>query len=87
MVSKRTPLAVLADFQAFERFRVMNQDRNATVWSRSREDKLRSKLRDELGDVFMNLQMIYLIVTRHEDRESPSLAAITAALEKNNGGD
>ena len=87
VVSKRTPLAVLADFQAFERFRVMNQNRNATVWSRSRENKLRSKLTDELGDVFKILQMIYLLVTRHEDRESPSLTAITAALEKSNGGD
>ena len=82
VVPKRNPLAVLADFQAFQRFTEMNTSQGATEWSRNHEYRLRSKLTDELGEVFKQLQLISLILPRHEDRESPSLAILTAALKK-----
>jgi hypothetical protein len=47
---------LVADYQAFERFRDMNASAKATDWSREREAFLRKKLTNELGDLFEQLE-------------------------------
>lgn len=45
----RSAHTVLADFEAFERFKKMNSSARSTTWSRDREDELGAMLRHELG--------------------------------------
>lgn len=82
MERKRSARAVLADFQAFQRFEEMNSKPDPTAWSRLRENDLKSRLTDELGEVFAQLRFLSLILMPQQARESSGLAKITDALKK-----
>lgn len=76
----RNAYAVLADFQAFKRFKVMNSGSRSTPWSHGREDELRSILTNELGAVAMRkLEMLTLLFSRAPFLEEESLTTITEA--------
>lgn len=81
MWKMRSAYAVLADFQAFERFKVMNSRPRATAWSRGREDELRSILTSELSAaVVAKLEMLAFLTRPAQFPEGESVKTITQAL-------
>jgi hypothetical protein len=78
---KRSAYTVLADFQAFERFKVMNSGARPTQWSRDREDELGTLLRYELGaDAVAQLQAYALLPFPAQVPEDVCLDIINRAL-------
>lgn len=57
----RQRLAIVADFQALERFQNMNSSSNRNAWSRERQSALEAKLRTELGEKYKILQAYQLM--------------------------
>jgi hypothetical protein len=57
----RERLAIVANFQALERFQNMNSSNNGNAWSRGRQSALEAKLSTELGDKYKILQSYQLI--------------------------
>jgi hypothetical protein len=80
-VLKRSAHAVLAEFEAFERFKTMNGGANSTSWSRDRQGDLCSKLTYELGSKTLGqLQAYALLTSSPREREDVCLKLITQAL-------
>ncbi|RYG30492.1 hypothetical protein EON81_24815 [bacterium] len=84
MVTKeRSAYTVLADFEAFERFKAMNSGARSTPWSRDREDDLRTMLRYELGaDALAQLEAYALLNFPAHVPEDVGIDLITRALMK-----
>lgn len=78
---KRSAYTVLADFQAFERFEVMNSGARPTQRSHDRQDKLGTALRFELGDdAVAQLQTCALLSPPGQLPEDECLEIINRAL-------
>jgi hypothetical protein len=72
---------VLADFEAFERFKAMNNGTRSTPWSCDREGDLRTALTYELGaDALAQLQAYALLTFPAPVPEDVCIKLITRAL-------
>jgi hypothetical protein len=77
----RSAHTVLADFEAFERFKTMNSGTSSTPCSRDREDDLRNLLTYELGaDALAQLQTYALLTSPAQVPEDECVKLITQAL-------